>query len=210
LSDKHTAQQDSKVNVGTSDQNGHLPSVKADDIPSHEADSARKSKKKKKDKSRRSDQTENCSKDVQPDISSAAGDSSTKPVAKKKKRKRQEDGAEAEVNTVCENGDQEAAVAEDSQHKDKKSAKKHKHSADAHESFEGTDAVNAGDDVCKQVNTVDSKNFLMLFAIFNYYVCLKTCLPDESGLAIPPRFFSSTAQVGDPLWTSDTSFDGLV
>lgn len=155
-SDKNTAMPGGEVNAGTTDQNGTLHSAKAEDSPTSQADSSRKSKKRKKDKSRRDDQTENCPEDVQPDLSSAAGDSSTKSVAKKKKRKRQEDAVDTQTNTVCENGDKNAAVAEECGHKDKKSAKKCKHNGDVCESFEGTDAVNAGDDLCKQVKTSDA------------------------------------------------------
>lgn len=142
-SDKNTAVPDGEVNAATTSQNGTLHSIKAKDSPSFEADSSRKSKKRKKDKSHDGDEAENCREDVQPDLSS-----STKSVTKKKKRKHQDDVVDTSVNTVCENGDKNAAVAEECGRKDKKSAKKRKRVGDVHGSLEGTDAVNAADDSC--------------------------------------------------------------
>ena len=139
-SDKNTAVPDGEVNAATTSQNGTLHSIKAKDSPSFEADSSRKSKKRKKDKSHDGDEAENCREDVQPDLSS-----STKSVTKKKKRKHQDDVVDTSVNTVCENGDKNAAVAEECGRKDKKSAKKRKRVGDVHGSLEGTDAVNAGE-----------------------------------------------------------------
>jgi len=140
-SDKNTAVPDGEVNAATTSQNGTLHSVKDKDSPSFEADSSRKSKKRKKDKSHDGDEAENCREDVQPDLSS-----STKSVTKKKKkRKHQDDVVDTPVNTVCENGDKNAAVAEECLRKDKKSAKKRKRVGDVHGSLEGTDAVNAGE-----------------------------------------------------------------
>lgn len=166
-SDKNAALQDGKMSVGASDQTKPLSSVKADGSPLCEADNTRKSTKRKKDKARHGDQMENCSEDVQMDISSAAGDTSTKSVTKKKKRKHQEDVVDSEVNIVCENGDKAAALAEDSEHRDKKSAKKRKHNGDVHGSCEGTDAMNAGDDLCKQVKTTDADDSCLSEVVHN-------------------------------------------
>lgn len=152
-SDKNAPVRDSEANAGTTNQNGTLHSAEAKDSPSFEVDSTRKSKKRKKDKSQEVDKVENCPEDVQPDLSS-----STKSVTKKKKRKHQEDVVDTEVTTAAENGDKNAAVAEECGHKDKKSAKKRKRDCDVRRSFEGTDTVNAGDELCKAVKTAAADN----------------------------------------------------
>ena len=108
-------------------------------------------------------QTENGLKEVHPCISSAANDSATKSIAKKKKKKHQENVVDTEVNiapSVCEND------AEDSAHKDKKSAKKRKHRDDVNGSFDGTDAVIAGGDLCKQVKTADGRDFTIAYCCY--------------------------------------------
>jgi len=166
-SDKTAALQDSKVTVGVSDQTKPLPSVKADDSHLCEADNTRKSKKRKKDKSRNGDQIGNCLEDIQPAIFNTADDTLTTSVSKKKKRKHQEDVVDSEVNVVSENGNKDAAVAEDGGHRDKKSAKKRMHNGDVHGSCDGTDAMNAGDDLCKQVTTADGKHFIIARCCFN-------------------------------------------
>jgi len=160
-SSKNASVPDSELSGSSTMQNGHSQSIKTEDLSLCTVGDKQKSKKHKKDKSRHAERTDNSVQAVvEPDASAVTTDSLSKSEKKKKKRKHQEDVVNADVNTVCENSDKNAAAAKDIGHKDKKSAKKRKHDSDVQKSGENGDVR---DDSCKRVKTSERNTSLYNF-----------------------------------------------